>query len=343
MQDLLNGGKVWRRSASALLRLSISSASNGGRASELHYWVRELTNQVERLEQSARPLTAWVLPDTRNSFRRLASSTPDLRTAPKSRSKKYRRSRHRCAIVYSRTGSAGHGDGTALELIQNLQECGAKAAELLAFLQQLSADSEAFVSEMDFRFLYNSERKLLSVGCDPGSDTLHRSWYDLLASEARTAQFIAIAKGDVPQESWFHLGRGHVIWRGERVLLSWTGTMFEYLMPFLWMRPYSDTILERSASAAVRVQREFTVSHEKNFPWGISEAACAERNSEGDYLYHPFGVPPLALKPRGVDEPDVNVVAPYATFLALSVDLEAALPNLRAMEARDLDRTIRLL
>jgi hypothetical protein len=329
-------GKWWEglaRMREQAVEVEHQLAVNGARASEVHYWVKELANQVERLQEAALLLTAWALPETRAALRRLGvdAGPADGTEIPLEGIPAFAESL--CGRVMQ--AASDHADAAAPDLIRSFKKCGASAADLLGSLQRLAADSETFVSEMDFRFLYNSERKLLSVGYDVEAGKLHRSWYDLLASEARTAQFIAIAKGDIPQESWFHLGRGHVLWRGERVLMSWTGTMFEYLMPFLWMRPYSDTILERSASAAVRVQREFAASHDKNIPWGISEAACAERNSEGDYLYYPFGVPPLALKPRGADEPDVGIVAPYATFLALAVDLEAALPNLRAMEARD--------
>ncbi len=108
---------------------------------------------------------------------------------------------------------------------------------------------------MDFTFLLNPRRKLLSTGFDAESQKLHSACYDLLASEARIAVFVAIAKDDIPQESWFHLGRGHTVDHGRPVLISWTGTMFEYLMPALWMQAYPDTLLERSRAAAVRAQR----------------------------------------------------------------------------------------
>ena len=129
---------------------------------------------------------------------------------------------------------------------------------------------------MDFRFLYQPRKKVLSVGYDVcDGNAWSPSCYDLLASEARIASFVAIAKGDIPQEAWFHLGRAHTLDRGERVLLSWTGTMFEYLMPVLWMRHYPDTIMEQSIRAVVRVQREY--GPRKGVPWGISESACPGR------------------------------------------------------------------
>jgi hypothetical protein len=198
--------------------------------------------------------------------------------------------------------------------------------ELAEQLNEIAAICEQVVSEMDFGFLYRPRKKSVSVGYDLTENRLERSCYDLLASEARTAVFLAIAKGDVPQDAWFHLGRAHTLARGQRTLLSWTGTMFEYLMPALWMRHYRGTITEQSVRSAVRVQRDY--GRRKGTPWGISESAYAG-TGEFDAGYAPFGVPDLALK-----RPDSAplVVAPYASFLALMADPTAALENLRRME-----------
>ena len=157
-------------------------------------------------------------------------------------------------------------------------------------------------------------------------ERLEASCYELLASEARAAAFVAIAKGDVPQESWLHLGRAHVLVKGERVLLSWSGTMFEYLMPALWMRNYPNTILEQSLRAAVRCQQ--AAGKKEQRPWGISEAASSQRDAAGHYQYRAFGLPALGIRPAASD--DDRVVSPYATFLALAVDAPGAVNNLRA-------------
>jgi hypothetical protein len=158
-------------------------------------------------------------------------------------------------------------------------------------------------------------------------ERLEASSYDLLASEARIASFVAIAKGDVPLDAWRHMGRAHTAVRGERALLSWTGTMFEYLMPLLWMRHRPGTITERSAAAVVRFQRRFAAG--KGVPWGISESGFCV--GEGlDYGYCAFGMPELALKPADTGP---LVVSPYSTFLALGVDPAAAMANLRREEA----------
>jgi len=198
-------------------------------------------------------------------------------------------------------------------------------SEMAAELNEIAAVSDTLVREMDFRFLYNPRRKALSIGYNISAGRVEAACYDLLASEARAAVFVAIAKGDIPQQAWFQLGRVHGLARGERALLSWTGTMFEYLMPPLWMRYNPGTILEQSMRAVVRVQREYC--SRKGVPWGISESACLGVGSEPGYA--PFGIPTLAMK-RQQAEP--LVIAPYASIMALIVDPAAALKNLRQME-----------
>ena len=151
-----------------------------------------------------------------------------------------------------------------------LPEARVRVECLIEQLHKIAANAGKLAEEMDFTFLYNRRRKLLSIGYDATSEMLHPSCYDLLASEARIAVFAAIAKDDIPQESWFQLGRAHIVDQGRPVLLSWTGTMFEYLMPLLWMRAYPDTLLDRSRIAAVRAQQAF--ANTKRIPWGISES-----------------------------------------------------------------------
>jgi cyclic beta-1,2-glucan synthetase len=192
-------------------------------------------------------------------------------------------------------------------------------------LRAIASECDALVEEMDFAFLYLRTKKVLSIGCDVDSGLLEPAAYDLLASEARIAAFIAIAKGDIPQESWFHLGRRHALAYGQRVLVSWTGTLFEYLMPLLWMKHPRNTILQNTAEAIVRVQQRFARRH--GMPWGISESACAS-GVNGEYGYHAFGIPAVAMK---TPESEPLVVSPYSTFLALAVDPRAAMKNLRRM------------
>jgi hypothetical protein len=181
---------------------------------------------------------------------------------------------------------------------------------------------------MDFAFLLQKGRMLLSIGYEVESRKLHSACYDLLSSEARIAAFVAIAKGDVPQQVWFKLGRTHTMAYGRSVLISWTGTMFEYLMPSLWMRSYPDTLVSRTLATTVQIQRAFAREH--RIPWGISESGYAQKDDAGHYHYQAFGIPQIALKWDATAGP---VVSPYSTFLALGVDSADALRNLRRMAA----------
>ncbi len=200
--------------------------------------------------------------------------------------------------------------------------------DLAAELRSIADCCDRLVQEMDFRFLYQPRKKAFSIGFNLNTGRLDAACYNLLASEARMATFIAIAKGDIPQEAWFRLGRSHAAVRGDRVLLSWSGTMFEYLMPALWMRHYPDTILDRSMKAAVRCQREF--ARRRGVPWGISESAClGDATSCGDFGYAPFGIPELAMQRK---DSNALVVSPYSSFLAAAIDPAAAVENLRHMQ-----------
>ncbi|HLI85084.1 MAG TPA: glucoamylase family protein [Bryobacteraceae bacterium] len=197
--------------------------------------------------------------------------------------------------------------------------------ELAAELKDIAEICERLVREMDFRCLYHRARRALSIGIDASTGHIAEACYDMLATEARIAAFIAIAKADVPQEVWFNLARPHTSLHGERVMISWTGTMFEYLMPMLWMRHYEGTITEQSVKSVVRIQREY--ARRKGVPWGISESACLGP-TENEFGYMAFGLTSLAMR----RSPDNLVVAPYATYLALPVDPAEAIENLRRME-----------
>ena len=225
-----------------------------------------------------------------------------------------------------------NGSGERKALYQRLQamlpEARSRALDLIKSLKQIVSTAGKFANDMDFHFLLNPRRKLLSTGFDTEAEKLHPACYDLLASEARIAAFAAIAKEDIPQDVWFLLGRSHTREHGLPVLLSWTGTMFEYLMPVLWMRTFPNTLLDNSRIAAVRLQQMYAAG--KGVPWGISESAYAKRDEAGNYQYHAFGLPDISL--RG-GEATALVISPYSTFLALHVDPSGALRNLRRMES----------
>ena len=203
-------------------------------------------------------------------------------------------------------------------------------------LEALARRAEASFDGMNFRFLYDTRRHLFAIGYRladaEGPGRLDESFYDLLASEARLASFIAIAKGDVPELHWFHLGRSVTSVRGRPVLLSWNATMFEYLLPLLVMRSYPETLLDESCRMVVRRQMDYAAS--RGVPWGISESAYNLVDRHDTYQYKAFGVPGLGLK-RGLG--DELVVAPYATALAAMIDPTGSAANLRRLAALGLE------
>ncbi|WP_426661989.1 GH36-type glycosyl hydrolase domain-containing protein [Rhodanobacter aciditrophus] len=205
-----------------------------------------------------------------------------------------------------------------------------QARERIAYIEQL-AQQAAALAQMDWRFLYDGARDLLAIGYNVDERRLDGGYYDLLASEARLASFVAIAQGQLPQDNWFALGRLLATSDGEPVLLSWTGSMFEYLMPALVMPGYEGSLLDQSCRAAVA--RQIDYGRRLDLPWGVSESGYNAFDAHLNYQYRAFGVPGLGLK-RGLGD-DV-VIAPYASMLAAMVAPAAAARNLQQLAARGL-------
>ncbi|MBV2142270.1 DUF3131 domain-containing protein [Falsochrobactrum sp. TDYN1] len=199
--------------------------------------------------------------------------------------------------------------------------------ELREHLRDLASRSRQLAFDMQFGFLERKERRLLSIGFRVQENELDESCYDLLASEARLASLFAIAKGDVPVEHWFKLGRllVPVGWKG--ALLSWSGSMFEYLMPPLVMSEPLGSLLDQTNKLIVQRQIDYATS--RGLPWGISEAAFNARDAHMNYQYSNFGVPNLGLQ-RGLSRN--AVIAPYASLLAAQYQPAAAVANLKRLE-----------
>lgn len=215
-------------------------------------------------------------------------------------------------------------EGLQMEMEESEERLQQEGQELLVRIQRL-------VDNTRFAPLFDHKRKLFSIGFHVDEGELTRSYYDLLASEARLASYLAIARGEVEARHWFRLGRKLTRVKGEVGLVSWAGTMFEYLMPLLLMRHYDSTLLASSCAFAVLVQQLY--SQERGVPWGISEAAYYAFDLDLNYQYKAFGVPDLGLK-RGLAQE--LVVAPYATILALPLAPRPALDNLRRLRAEGL-------
>lgn len=207
-----------------------------------------------------------------------------------------------------------------------LNDSAARATQRLASCEKLAGQSDA-LAQMDFQFLYDKSREQLAIGFNATDRRRDNSFYDLLASESRLGSFVAIAQGQLPQETWFALGRTLTSAGGQTALISWSGSMFEYLMPLLIMPTYDDTLLDRTYAAVVARQEQY--GHEHGVPWGISESGYNMTDAHMNYQYLAFGIPGLGFK-RGLTE-DL-VIAPYATVMSLMVDPEAAADNMQRLK-----------
>ncbi len=245
--------------------------------------------------------------------------------------------------------------GTPMELLQRYQRAislmeGAQNTEeapaLLSMLKQTKKNIEdeiydynnlierisKLIDETKFSPLFNHKRMLFFTGYNAEDEHLSKSCYDLLASEARQASYIAIARGEVDRRHWLRLGRRLTAAEGGKGLVSWTGTMFEYLMPLLIMRNYKNTIFDETYSFVVRVQRKY--GKQRRIPWGVSESGYSALDFNLNYQYRAFGVPELGLK-RGLAND--MVTAPYASILALGVDTQSTVENLKELSGLGVD------
>jgi cellobiose phosphorylase len=222
------------------------------------------------------------------------------------------------------------GQITQKEWCESLREAVAQSSRLalerIAAIQQTAIQCQE-LAEMDVSFLYDKSRKLFSIGYNVRDHRQDAGFYDLLASEARLGSYVAIAQDQVDGEHWFSLGRLLTSAGGRVALLSWSGSMFEYLMPMLVMPTYENTLLDQTCKAAVR--RQIRYGRQRGVPWGISESGYNTIDQNMNYQYRAFGVPGLGLK-RGLAE-DL-VVAPYASAMALMVEPEAACKNLQRLD-----------
>ena len=208
-------------------------------------------------------------------------------------------------------------------LEDTLDTDGMTAEILVIGFEDLARRSDALFQAMDFSFLFDSQRQVFHIGYNVTTGSLDLNYYDLLASEARLASLVAIAKGEVPQSHWLHLGRPFTRVDGRQALISWSATMFEYLMPRLLVRSEPGTLLGQTLE--VVADRQIEYGREKNIPWGISESGYYRFDANQFYQYRAFGVPGLGYK-RGLA--DDLVITPYASLLALPLRPSAVLQNM---------------
>ncbi len=212
------------------------------------------------------------------------------------------------------------------EIYEELNFLKNNVEENLKVINNLIIRIEKLIDDIDFTPLYDSKRNLFSIGYDVIEEKITNSYYDLLASEARLASYIAIAKGQITQKHWFKLGRALSEISHYKALVSWTGTMFEYLMPPLIMKNYKNTLLDETYSTVVKAQKNY--GDRRNTPWGTSESGYYAFDMNLNYQYKAFGVPDLGLK-RGLMND--MVVSPYSTILALPYGKEDAIKNIERL------------
>ncbi len=298
---------------------------------ETKWWLEELSARVSNVCRMVRDFAPWKLPqfaklrDIARLDSLICTSGMTLESAPG----RLREMDATLAVLLQ----GGYLEADVKWQVYALREALDKSLhhyrQASARLSAIAERTNALANEMDFAVLYNPAKKLLSIGYDGETQKLSTYHYDLLASEARVAAFAAIAKGDISQDSWLQLERPQTLYKDAHVLMSWSGTMFEYLMPSLWMRCYKKTMLHKAARTAIHLQQKFVMG--KSIPWGISESACSQISNDGEYIYHAFGIPGLALN-RDDHSGDI-VISPYSTFLACGVDQTGAVRNIRKMRS----------
>ncbi|HPH46059.1 MAG TPA: glucoamylase family protein, partial [Chryseolinea sp.] len=289
-------------------------------------WILAFENHAELLKQEIINSAPWLndtaIPEKFSEWK-LLSDIPSLDELSRMDRKMISKLAH-----YSSLENSIIETNWLIQMEESIREASKRARERIAILQNLAFKCLQFAN-MEYEFLYDKSQRLLAIGYNVDEHLRDNSFYDLLASEARLSSFVAIAQGKLPQESWFALGRRLTTAGNTPVLLSWSGSMFEYLMPLLVMPTYENTLLDEMCIGTVKKQIEY--GEEQSVPWGISESCYNVVDAHLTYQYRAFGIPGLGFK-RGLGH-DL-VIAPYATVMALMVDPLAAYSNLQQMKAK---------
>ncbi|MFA9424224.1 MAG: glucoamylase family protein, partial [Sedimentibacter sp.] len=236
--------------------------------------------------------------------------------------------------IVQKTGTENYEDGLIwlYEFKKTLKKSAETVKQFIGRYNILIERINMLLDAMKFLPLFDKKKQLFSIGYDIEENKLNNSFYDLLASEARQTSYICIARGEISSTHWFKMSRVLTVVDRFKGLVSWTGTMFEYLMPLLIMRSYKNTLLDETYSFVVKSQEKY--GRQRDMPWGSSESGYNSVDKNLEYQYKAIGVPWLGLK-RGLIED--AVVAPYATFLALLVDPEGAMENIELLKAEGLE------
>lgn len=299
------------------------------------YWIHQIESQIAAWKHVADRYLTWIeilnekteeeiaklLPDVMQVFREAIHHAPSLEDLA--------RGQIPCIAFLKGILEKTPADSIALRewidrVVNAFEKSKWMAGEMLAESEKLLKSGRDLSQSIDMHFLYNTDRRLFSIGYNVSEGRLDRAFYDLLASEARLGSFVAIARGDVPFEHWFAMSRPYGAIGRRRALLSWTGTMFEYLMPLIFQHADANSLLEKATREAVAIQIAYGVKH--HVPWGISECAFGDLDIHKTHQYAAFGVPELGLKR---DIAKKIVVAPYATMLAVGLAPQKSVKNLK--------------
>ena len=325
------------REAMVTTHAHLRRQSEQAKSDELRYWECLLSERINSAVSELYRLAPWLEPafepELRVNMRDASLAELFAAIGPVTELKELPATYDRiCELARNRMASSAPlypGLRAVLEqLLERILRARASTLDLIHDFENVAELSSAYFEDMDFRFLFDAHRKVLRIGYNVDAAQADEPSYDLLASEARTAVFLAIAKGNIPRDAWFRLSRKLTAYKDQRTLISWSGTMFEYLMPLLYLRSYADTLLDRAMRGAARIQQLY--AGERNVPWGISESAYSDRDNRMQYQYRAFGVPALSARS---DRPDKLVIAPYASMLALMLDPARGTANLRALAA----------
>ena len=312
------------------IRISSSDASD---ASDVGYWCDALNRQISSTMATIQTHLGWVICLLESGEDELSLSVPsfhkllqhDLRELPSLI--EIITTDFRSSPIFQTVLDSAKTPGLVDRVIDHYEVSRREAVKFSRRLTDLSVEIAAFSKAINMRYLFDAERKLFAVGYNVSAGRLDGSFYDLLASEARLGSFTSIARGDIPMEHWFSMGRPHALIGSHRVLMSWSGTMFEYLMPLLLQNSYDNSLLHRAVSRAVDIQIRY--GKKRKVPWGISESAYGNLDVNKTYQYMAFGVPALGLKRLMKSQ---LVVAPYATMLAIGIRPKESIKNLKRLE-----------
>lgn len=307
----------------------LETEEQGPRLCQLLAWLRE---ELDSLFPHTEILTHPPVFLKQEQFAPLAELVRRIREHPSPRVLAAAYPEMLAAIDACLEGAAAQEEDYLLVLKDDILRLAPAARQLVEKLEDLILRLEALAAQTDFSALYNPRRHLFSIGYSVDEETLVDTHYDLLASEARMTSYWAVVQGQVPVKHWYKPGRAMTRIDGSRALVSWAGTMFEYLMPPLLLRNYPNTLLAETVQAVVAAQRRYAAR--RSLPWGVSESGYYAFDYRLNYQYRAFGIPDLGLK-RGLVQD--MVVSSYSTLLALPFAPREALANLARLRELGLE------